>query len=835
MDQGTIENKDMFADVIIPIPVPNLFTYRIPPEYREEVRKGVRVVVPFGKQKIYSALVRKVHPNALSENIKDIQGVLDEWPIVNELQFEFWDWIEKYYMCFPGEVMNAALPSAFKLQSETSVIINPEFDPEQSHLTDEEFLIFEILQSRDELSLHDVSGILKKKNVYRILNLMLAKGAVYLSEEIEESYRPKLESRIVLSSVYNTEKALEDLFLQLDQDKRKQKQLESLMIFLKFLYADKEKKYVKKTDLRSDPSFSDSSLNTLIKNNVLEEQMVRVDRISSPDTDKLPLLKLNEMQEKAHKEVLTQWKTKEVVYIHGVTSSGKTEVYIHLIEEALKAGKQVLYLLPEIALTTQIITRLRKHFGNTVGVYHSRYSNNERVEIWNNVLAFNTQSAGGEKAKVVLGARSALLLPFSNLGLIVVDEEHDASYKQTDPAPRYHARDAAIVLAGIHGAKVVLGSATPSLESYYNAQRGRYGLVNMKERFGGMLMPSIVVADIREAKRKRIMKSHFTPELMQSISNALVKKEQVILFQNRRGFSPYLECNRCAWIPHCKNCSVTLTYHKSSHQIKCHYCGYLQAVPSTCQQCGDHQIEVRGFGTEKIEEEIAVLFPEARIARMDLDATRTKNAFQKIIAEFEERKIDILVGTQMVTKGLDFDNVSTVGIINADQLLNFPDFRSFERSFQLMAQVSGRSGRKQKQGNVVIQTQQPDHWVITDVVKNDYLSFFNRDLEERRKFSYPPHSRLIEITLKHRDKDLLDDAAGVFAGIMIKKLGKRVYGPHIPIVSRIKNLYLKLFLIKIERDESSTEAKRLVKEGISQFFLDKTYQRVILHIDVDPM
>ncbi|HNQ61253.1 MAG TPA: primosomal protein N' [Bacteroidia bacterium] len=835
MDQGTIENKDMFADVIIPIPVPNLFTYRIPPEYREEVRKGVRVVVPFGKQKIYSALVRKVHPNTLSENIKDIQGVLDKWPIVNELQFEFWDWIEKYYMCFPGEVMNAALPSAFKLQSETSVIINPEFDPEQSHLTDEEFLIFEILQSRDELSLQDVSGILKKKNVYRILNLMLAKGAVYLSEEIEESYRPKLESRIVLSSVYNTEKALEDLFLQLDQDKRKQKQLESLMIFLKFLYADKEKKYVKKTDLRSDPSFSDSSLNTLIKNNVLEEQMVRVDRISSPDTDKLPLLKLNEMQEKAHKEVLTQWKTKEVVYIHGVTSSGKTEVYIHLIEEALKAGKQVLYLLPEIALTTQIITRLRKHFGNTVGVYHSRYSNNERVEIWNNVLAFNTQSAGGEKAKVVLGARSALLLPFSNLGLIVVDEEHDASYKQTDPAPRYHARDAAIVLAGIHGAKVVLGSATPSLESYYNAQRGRYGLVNMKERFGGMLMPSIVVADIREAKRKRIMKSHFTPELMQSISNALVKKEQVILFQNRRGFSPYLECNRCAWIPHCKNCSVTLTYHKSSHQIKCHYCGYLQAVPSTCQQCGDHQIEVRGFGTEKIEEEIAVLFPEARIARMDLDATRTKNAFQKIIAEFEERKIDILVGTQMVTKGLDFDNVSTVGIINADQLLNFPDFRSFERSFQLMAQVSGRSGRKQKQGNVVIQTQQPDHWVITDVVKNDYLSFFNRDLEERRKFSYPPHSRLIEITLKHRDKDLLDDAAGVFAGIMIKKLGKRVYGPHIPIVSRIKNLYLKLFLIKIERDESSTEAKRLVKEGISQFFLDKTYQRVILHIDVDPM
>lgn len=829
------EMKLLFVDVIIPIPVPHLFTYNVPDEFRGEVAPGKRAIVPFGKQKIQSGLIRRIHDKPGTGNIKAIQAVLDDSPLVNEKQFEFWDWIVNYYLCHPGEVMNAALPSALKLQSETNIIINADFDPENIHLSDDEFLVFEVLQEKNELSVDDVAKLLNKKNVHSLLNTMLQKGALYLSEEIEERYRPKLESRISLSSNYQGDKQLEDLFLQLEQDKRKARQLESLMVFLKYLYADKSTDYVKKNILRADPNFSDSSLQTLIKHNILIEQEVRIDRISVPDTEKLAPQKLNEMQDKALKEVLSEMQSKDVTYIHGVTSSGKTEVYIHLIDQVLRSGKQVLYLLPEIALTTQIITRLRKHFGNTVGVYHSRYSNNERVEIWNNVLDFKKDKAGSDKAQLVLGARSALFLPFTDLGLIVVDEEHDSSYKQTDPAPRYHARDSAIVLAGIHKAKVVLGSATPSLESYYNAMEGRFGLVQMNERFGGVQMPSILVADIRESKRKRMMKSHFTPELMKSISSALEKKEQVILFQNRRGFSPYLECNRCAWIPHCKNCSVTLTYHKGNHQIKCHYCGFIQPVPSTCQQCGDHQMEIRGFGTEKIEEEIALLFPDARIARMDLDATRTKNAFQRIISEFEERNIDILVGTQMVTKGLDFDNVSTIGIINADQLLNFPDFRSFERSYQLMAQVSGRSGRKEKRGHVVIQTQQPDHWVIADVVKNDYVSFYKRDLEERRKFKYPPHSRLIEIILKHRDKELLDDAAAVFADMIRKKLGKRVFGPHVPLVSRIKNRYLKLFLIKIDKSESSSEAKKLLKQSITAFHDNRLYQGVILHLDVDPM
>ncbi len=832
-DRNT-KKRMVYVDVIIPIPVPNLFTYIVPEDLIPLVAPGKRVIVPFGKQKIHSALIRVVHFEPKAEKLKEIQAVLDDFPLVNSMQFELWDWMAEYYMCHPGEVMNAALPSALKLQSETKVILNPDYNKEGVDLSNEEFLIFETLQEKNELSVEDVSRILNKKNVLKLLNRMLQKGALFLSEEIEERYRPKFETRISLSSLYRSDKALELLFLQLDQDSRKATQLESMMVFLKYLYADKKIDYVNKSVLKQDPNFSASSLKTLVKNGILVEADVRVDRIHVPLSDIVAPNELNPTQSQAMTGIKESWKTKDTVYIHGVTSSGKTEVYIHLIDEVLRSGKQVLYLLPEIALTTQIITRLRKHFGNLVGVYHSRYSNNERVEIWNNVLAFNAGNTN-TKSQLILGARSALFLPFSNLGLIVVDEEHDSSYKQADPAPRYHARDSGLMLAKIHGAKVILGSATPSLESYYNASQDRFGLIKMTERFGGIRMPSIVVADIREAKRKRIMKSHFTPELMQAISGALGRKEQVILFQNRRGFSPYMECNRCSWIPHCKNCSVTLTYHKLSHQLKCHYCGYVQQVPASCQQCGDHQIEVRGFGTEKIEEEISILFPEARIARMDLDVTRTRNSFQRIISEFEEQKIDILVGTQMVTKGLDFDNVSTVGIINADQLLNFPDFRSFERSYQLMAQVSGRSGRKLKQGHVVIQTQQPDHWVINDVVRNDYEAFYKRDLEERRKFHYPPHSRLIEILLKHREWEMLDDASTTFADLLRKKLGNRVLGPHIPLVSRIKNQYLKLFLIKIEKTESASEAKVLIRAGISKFYENRNYHSVQIGIDVDPM
>lgn len=832
-------NTQVLVDVVLPLAVSQYFTYKVPEELIHDVSIGKRVIVPFGKQRIFAALIRNIRhsENEDLSGLKSIQSILDEKAIVNEFQFELWAWLADYYLCQEGEVMNAALPPGLKLQSETKVVLNPAFELDIQELEPMEHLLYESLLSRQEMSIDEVAQVLKKKTVHALLKRMLEKGMIILSEEIEERYKPKKETRVRLSPAYEIDSELHNLFLEYEQDKRKARQLEALMVFLKLLYQKEEKDYVKKQDLLKEENISSSALQTLIRNNILKEWDVRIDRIPVATGDYVAPYTLSEAQQTALMEIKNSYEQKNVALLHGVTSSGKTEVYIHLIEEIIKSGKQVLYLLPEIALTTQIITRLRRHFGDRVGVYHSRYSSNERIEVWNQVNRFSEENAEGSyfKSQIVLGARSALFLPYSKLGLVIVDEEHDSSYKQNDPAPRYHGRDTAIVLAKIHGAKVLLGSATPSLESYYNALAGRYGLVNLKQRFGGVHMPEIVVADVKEATRKKIMKSHFTPELIQSIDLALKNKEQVILFQNRRGFSPYLECRQCNWIPNCKNCSVTLTYHKQSHQLKCHYCGYGQTVPASCMQCGDHHLEVKGFGTEKIEEEIAIFFPSASIARMDLDATRSKQSFHKIITDFEERRIDILVGTQMVTKGLDFDNVSTVGIINADQLLNFPDFRSHERSFQLMAQVSGRSGRKQKQGRVIIQTQQPNHWVIRDVVRNDYEAFYKRDLFERHKFNYPPHTRLIEIIIRHKDSDVVQDAAGVFATMLRNKLGHRIIGPHIPLVSRIRNLYHRVVIIKIEREVSSKDAKSKIRECMAAFYANRDNHPVQMHVDVDPM
>ncbi|MBA3706852.1 MAG: primosomal protein N', partial [Bacteroidetes bacterium] len=541
---------------------------------------------------------------------------------------------------------------------------------------------------------------------------------------------------------------------------------------------------------------------------------------------------------------------KEVVLLHGVTSSGKTEIYVKLIEQAIAQGKQVLYLLPEIALTTQIINRLRKYFGDAVGVYHSKFNENERVEVWRNVLqvqnrkseagSFNSGSATNNNQpttnyKLIVGARSALFLPYSNLGLVIVDEEHDTSYKQYDPAPRYNARDAAIYLAHIHKAKTLLGSATPCLETYYNAQEGKYGFVEINQRFGGVQMPEILIADVKEATRKKLMKSHFSPLLLDTVTLALEQKEQVVLFQNRRGFAPQLECNMCAWVPHCTNCDVSLTFHKASNQLRCHYCGYATKPPSKCAACGDTDIKMKGFGTEKIEEELSIFFPKAKIARMDLDTTRSKFAHQHIIQDFEDGNIDILVGTQMVTKGLDFDNVTMVGVLNADSMLNFPDFRSFERSYQLMAQVSGRAGRKNKRGKVIIQTQNPDHVIIQDVIENNFLSMYTQQLSDRKDFNYPPYYRLIEITLIHKEIEMVNASAKYLADELKRHFQKRVLGPEFPLVSRIRNLYHKNILLKIERDASVAQVKKIVNDLLVQFKTKSDYKSVRVQMDVDPM
>ncbi len=827
--------SELFVDVLLPLAVQKLFTYRVPEALINEVSPGKRVIVPFGRQKIYSALIKNVHSTFHDpSSLKEIQAVLDEHPVVNDIQFSLWEWMAGYYLCTLGEVMNSALPASLKMQSETRVMAVEITDTEKIELTENEEILLSALRDKTEMTIDEIARLLNKSSVHQILKKAFDKNIILLSEEIHQRYKPRKAAHLRLAEAYKTDASLENLFKELEQDNRKSKQQDTLMIFMKYLFDDSERISVKKSLIVNHKDVSKSSVTSLITNGILVEFDVIVDRIPSVKGELIKPVHLSIAQKESLNNVNQSFIDYDVSLLHGVTSSGKTELYVHLIDKVIKEGRQVLYLLPEIALTTQLIVRLKKYFGDSVGVYHSRYGSNERVEVWNHVLNFDS-SLDQNRSQIVLGARSSLFLPFKNLGLVIVDEEHDQSFKQSDPAPRYHGRDTAIMLAKIHKAKTLLGSATPSLESYYNAENKRYGLIKLNERHGGVQMPEILIADIREAKRKKIMKSHFTPELINAIQVALAEKEQIILFQNRRGFSNYIECRNCNYIPHCRNCSVTLTYHKQSNLLKCHYCGYVENVPAACPNCGDHHLEVKGFGTEQIEEDIAVLFPDAKIARMDLDSTRTKTSFQKIIGDFEERRIDILVGTQMVTKGLDFDNVSTIGIINADQLLNFPDFRSFERSYQLMAQVSGRSGRKQKRGKVIIQTQQPDHWVIKEVVNNNYENFYRRDLAERKKFGYPPHSRLIEITLKHKENDYVQEAAQVLTEIFRKNLGNRVLGPHIPLVSKIRNLYYRHIIIKIERAASPVEIKKILKKCTNEFFSNRSNQSVHIVPDVDPV
>ncbi len=913
-----------FVDVILPLAVPNLYTYRVPHDWKGDIAVGKRVVVQFGRGKLYSALVRNVHENPPKQyEAKYIDSILDEHPIVNLKQFALWDWMSQYYMAHIGDIMVAALPGGLRLASETKIVLNPEFssghlaaDTEQLiTISDKEHLIIEALEIRNVLSINEVSDILDQKTVYPIIKGLIEKGAVLILEELKEKFKPKIESFVRLTDYADNEKNLENIFPLLE--KKAAKQLDVLIAYIKLSERYKLRtaapsltevcenqstdmecgitgdnssspqrvgeapgiplacKEVKKSEIIKIVPGAEAALKSLVQKNIFEIYEREVGRLAGFDNAG-KISQLNEIQQKVYESIQHQfgWSRvessklkvesgeiandlgaannnsqsaiqKDVVLLHGVTSSGKTEIYVKLIEQAIAQGKQVLYLLPEIALTTQIINRLRKYFGDTVGVYHSKFSGNERVEVWNNVLSSTLESSNSEPHaasnfklsgyKLIVGARSSLFLPFSNLGLVIVDEEHDTSYKQYDPAPRYNARDGAIYLAHIHKAKTLLGSATPSLESYYNAQEGKYGFAEIKQRFGGMQMPEILIADVKEATRKKLMKSHFSPLLLDSVSLALQNSEQVILFQNRRGFAPQLECNICAWIPQCTNCDVSLTYHKASNQLRCHYCGYSIKPPNKCGACGDTNLRMKGFGTEKIEEELSVFYPKAKIARMDLDTTRSKFAHHHIIQDFEDGKIDILVGTQMVTKGLDFDNVSMVGILNADSMLNFPDFRSFERSFQLMLQVSGRAGRKNKRGKVIIQTQNPDHSIIQEVIHADFLSMYTNQLLDRKTFNYPPFFRLIEITLIHKDVNMVNASAKFLADELKVHFKKRVLGPEFPIVSRIRNLYHKNILLKIERDASVIQVKKILADLLVHFKSSSDYKSVRVQIDVDPM
>ena len=780
----------------------------------------MRVAVSFGKTKMYTALVLNIHQNPpVAYEAKEIHQILDDKPIVTEVQLQNWQWISKYYMCSLGDVYRAALPSAFLLESETVVLKNETFIEEEL-LNDEEFLIFEALQHQSQLTIHQVSAILGKKKVLPTINGMIQKSAVSVQEEIYEQYKPKLVKYVRLNAQYNSNEGLQNLLEQLSRAK---KQREAVLGYFQ-LSADK--KPIKAKDLETKTGISSAVIKALVDKEIFELYHVQTDRINYNGETNV-LKELNEFQEKALAEITTSFEEKEVVLLHGITSSGKTEVYTKLIEDNLKSGKQILFLLPEIALTTQIITRLENYFGNQISVFHSKYSMNERVEVWNNVL--NNKP----KAQIILGARSSVFLPFSNLGLIIVDEEHETSYKQFEPSPRYHARDTAVVLAHQHKAKIVLGSATPSLESYFNTQNGKYGLVELNRRFGNVQLPKIELINIKEKHRKKKMKGHFSDRLLEMMHEALENKEQIILFQNRRGFSPVVECTTCGVAPQCPNCDVSLTYHKYRGELKCHYCNYQRAMPNSCSACGSNTLDTKGFGTEQIEIELKELFPAHVIGRMDLDTTRGKHGYQKIISAFEEREIDVLVGTQMLSKGLDFDNVSLVGILNADTMLNFPDFRAHERSYDMMVQVSGRAGRSKKQGNVAIQTFNPYHQILQQVSTTNYAEMCKEQLQERWQYHYPPYYRLIKITLKHKDFTKVESGINWLAKALQNMYGENMLGPTAPVVSRVRNQYIKNIMIKIPPKQNLAETKQQIQRIKDTFQSVKDFRPIRFITDVD--
>ena len=818
------DRKTLFVEVILPLAIAKNYTYRVPYQLNDMVAVGKRVVVQFGKSKLYTAIISSISGQAPEKyEAKYLMDVLDDRPVVTPHQLQFWSWIAEYYMCNLGEVMNAALPSALKLASETKIELNKDFEVDKDTLHDKEFLIVEALNIQPELTVGDIVKLLGQKTVMPILKSMFEKNIIHISEEVSERYKPRTRTFITLNPVYHNQDNLRELFPILE--KRAPKQADALLSYIKL---SRQQKSVSKNELIEDSGAGAASIKSLIEKEILIAEEKSVSRFYFEEDEINDHFQLSGQQQEGLQNIKTQFEQKDVVLLHGVTSSGKTQVYIRLIEEMINSGRQVLYLLPEIALTTHIIERLRQYFGSNIGVYHSRFNDNERVEVWQKVL--------NNEYKIVLGARSSVMLPFADLGLIIVDEEHETSYKQFDPAPRYNARDAAIYLAGTFGGKVLLGSATPSFETYYNARIHKYGLVELSERFGGVGLPKTEVVSIIEETKKKTMQSHFTSVLMGDIKNALVNKEQVILFQNRRGYAPVLICKVCAYTPRCINCDVSLTFHKSSGKLHCHYCGYKEDAPLICPACGSTHLEYKGFGTEKVEDELSILLPEARIARMDLDTTRSRNSLQKILNDLEEKKIDILVGTQMVAKGLDFADVTVIGIINADSLLKYPDYHANERSFQMLAQVSGRAGRRGKQGKVVIQTYDPGHRVIKQVIENDYLDLYLTEMEERRSFKYPPFYRIINLDVKHKNPDILYNQAEYIATELRKNFGDRVIGPEFPMINRIRNYYIKSIMLKFEKDGISiNRVKGVIRDVITQFQTTKLSKGSVVQVDVDPV
>lgn len=817
-----------YAEVILPLPLYSTFTYSIPDNLQSAIGVGFRVLVPFGRKKFYTGIVTMLHNQRPGNyEVKDIVAVLDNDSILRHPQMKFWQWISDYYLCPVGEVYKAAVPAGMKVESETRVSANPDFIDTDGSMTERETVVYDMLLAKERLTPAEIAKATGYKSVETVVARLIDKEAVFVTEKIVDNYRPKTEVCVALRAEKGDNKTVEDFFSKVKQAKKQEAALLAYLDLSGWMKRNATPKEVTKEALIKRAEVSLPIINAMVAKDIFSLYKKEVNRFHLDNGSITALNPLSEPQQKAYDEIIETFKEQNITLLHGVTSSGKTEIYTHLIDNALKCGLQALYLVPEIALTTQLTQRLHKNFGDRLLIYHSKFSDNERVDIWKKLLHSNEPC-------VVIGVRSSVFLPFGKLGIVIVDEEHETSYKQQDPAPRYNARDAALILASMHGAKTLLGSATPSIQTYYKAESGKYGLVNLSTRFEGVELPAVRVIDTKQSRKRKEMRGAFTKELVNECNDAIARGEQAIIFQNRRGFAPMVRCKECAWIPKCENCDVSLTYHKYINLLSCHYCGYTMPLPNICPACGQPTIEVVGYGTERIEDDIEKYFPEAKIARMDLDTTRSKTGYEKIIDSFSNRRTQILVGTQMVTKGLDFEGVSVVGIINADTMINLPDFRSHERAFNMMEQVAGRAGRRQKQGIVCIQTSAPENSVIKFVVDHDYKGFYRSELEERRRFNYPPFTRIINIYIKHRDDNSLTEMSVRFSNMLRQVFGKRVLGPEPPTVARVQQLYIRQIVLKMETTASMSKVKQILRTIYEQSLSDPRMKSAIVYYDVDP-
>ena len=829
----TPERTTYFIDVILPVPVPKLFTYRVPFELNKFITPGQRVVVPFGQRNVLTGVIKRISQTPpTGYEARPMLDILEETPAFNSTMLKFLDWLAAYYMANPGDVLQVALPAGLKVSSESLVQLNPHYTTTNTLAMDEQLLI-EYLQEHEYIGYNEIPKLLGKKSISKVIKSLLNRQAILLFDKIKERFSPKKVTYVRLApALVQQESKLQETFEQLA---KKTKQQDVLVTYLKCVPAlenpSLNEKGIKKATLLAQ-GCSKSSIETLARNNVLELVERIESRFYEQETEPTPLL-LSTPQQEAIQEILIGFEAKPVVYLHGITGSGKTEIYTELIQQVVAQGEQALFLVPEIALTTQLVMRLKKVLGSKLGVYHSRYSDNERVEVW--------QGVQQGKYNVVIGVRSSIFLPFDNLGIIIIDEEHEPGYKQIDPSPRYHARDAALMLGHLHHAKVLLGSATPAVESYYNALQGKYKLVNLHKRFGDAVMPAIEVANIAREQKKKTMKGLLSSQLFEAINQTLASNKQIIIFQNRRGYAPFVSCTLCGWTPHCHHCDVSLTYHLFSHELKCHYCGQTAPLPTQCKECHATEIKAINYGTEQLEESLQVVFPNHRVARMDQDTTRGKHSFEKLIEDFSNHQIDILVGTQMVAKGLDFNNVHLVGIFDFDRMLHFPDFRSVERTFSLVTQVAGRAGRRSNQGRVIIQTYNPGHEVLPFILSHNYSGFYQSELKERQSFAYPPFVRLIKLTLKYKEAEKCAEACSWLTSLLsshveARNLPVKVYGPIQPVISKIRNKYIYEVLLKIDRNASGlNKIKILIWKTVQQVLISGQYKGIRIAFNVDPM